>query len=113
MVFLPLDIGDQNSIQCFAQMLHAQYGGLDILVNNAAIAFKVHKALPLTKPLRSCLTGNPKDERLSVLAPSTYEPWILWYHCANAVFLFKCCSHCSCLFRNLPTDLERLSSTHP
>eukprot|EP00670_Eutreptiella_braarudii_P002828 CAMPEP_0174304606 /NCGR_PEP_ID=MMETSP0809-20121228/60892_1 /TAXON_ID=73025 ORGANISM="Eutreptiella gymnastica-like, Strain CCMP1594" /NCGR_SAMPLE_ID=MMETSP0809 /ASSEMBLY_ACC=CAM_ASM_000658 /LENGTH=268 /DNA_ID=CAMNT_0015410875 /DNA_START=33 /DNA_END=836 /DNA_ORIENTATION=- len=57
-VFLPLDIGDQNSIQCFAQMLHAQYGGLDILVNNAAIAFKAADPTPFQAQAQPTIAIN-------------------------------------------------------
>lgn len=42
--FLPLDIGDASSIAQFVTTLKGEYGGLDILVNNAAIAFKVRQA---------------------------------------------------------------------
>lgn len=40
--FHQLDVTDENSISTFRNYLKQTYGGLDILVNNAAIAFKVH-----------------------------------------------------------------------
>jgi len=39
--FHQLDIDDQDSIKRLNQFLVDTYGGLDILVNNAAIAYKV------------------------------------------------------------------------
>ncbi|KAG0716487.1 Carbonyl reductase [NADPH] 3 [Chionoecetes opilio] len=39
--FHQLDIDDQKSIDAFAAYLKNTYGGLDVLVNNAAIAYKV------------------------------------------------------------------------
>lgn len=39
--FHQLDITDENSINTFHDYLQKTYNGLDILVNNAAIAFKV------------------------------------------------------------------------
>lgn len=39
--FHQLDIDDQSSIDRFAKFILDTYGGLDILVNNAAIAYKV------------------------------------------------------------------------
>jgi carbonyl reductase 1 len=36
-----LDVEDQNSIDRFKQFLEETHGGLDLLVNNAAIAYKV------------------------------------------------------------------------
>lgn len=39
--FHQLDINDVDSIKTFRDYLHTKYGGIDLLVNNAAIAFKV------------------------------------------------------------------------
>jgi carbonyl reductase 1 len=39
--FHQLDISDDESITTFRDYIKNTYGGLDILVNNAAIAFKV------------------------------------------------------------------------
>ncbi|KYN21665.1 Carbonyl reductase [NADPH] 1, partial [Trachymyrmex cornetzi] len=40
--FHQLDINDDNSVNTFRDYLQNTYGGLDVLVNNAAIAFKVN-----------------------------------------------------------------------
>ncbi len=39
--FHQLDIDDLNSIKRFASYIKEKYNGLDLLVNNAAIAYKV------------------------------------------------------------------------
>lgn len=39
--FHQLDITDQKSIDCFAEYIRNKYNGLDLLVNNAAIAYSV------------------------------------------------------------------------
>jgi len=41
--FHQLDVDDDNSVNTFRDYLRNTYGGLDVLVNNAAIAFKVMK----------------------------------------------------------------------
>ncbi len=38
--FHQLDITDRDSIEKLRDFLQSNYGGLDVLVNNAAIAFK-------------------------------------------------------------------------
>lgn len=43
--FHQLDINDDSSVAKFHDYLKDTYGGLDVLVNNAAIAFKVIKRL--------------------------------------------------------------------
>lgn len=45
--FHQLDISDDESITKFRDYLKNTYGGLDVLINNAAIAFKVIKILKL------------------------------------------------------------------
>ena len=40
--FHQLDIDNSQSIQTFAKYLKEKHDGLDLLVNNAAIAYKVH-----------------------------------------------------------------------
>jgi carbonyl reductase 1 len=40
--FHQLDIDNQESIDRFAKYLKEKHGGLDVLINNAAIAFKVN-----------------------------------------------------------------------
>ncbi|KYM81685.1 Carbonyl reductase [NADPH] 1, partial [Atta colombica] len=44
--FHQLDINDDNSVNTFRDYLQNTYDGLDILVNNAAIAFKVNATEP-------------------------------------------------------------------
>ena len=39
--FHPLDVDDRSSIDAFASFIKKEHGGLDVLVNNAAIAYKV------------------------------------------------------------------------
>lgn len=39
--FHQLDITSKDSISKFADFINTKHGGLDVLVNNAAIAFKV------------------------------------------------------------------------
>ena len=39
--FHPLDVDDASSIEAFARFLKTEHGGLDVLVNNAAMAYKV------------------------------------------------------------------------
>jgi len=41
--FHQLDVNDDDSVNTFRDYLQNTYGGLDVLVNNAAIAFKVIK----------------------------------------------------------------------
>jgi len=43
--FHQLDIGDNESIERFRDYLKNTYGGLDVLVNNAAILLKVIKIM--------------------------------------------------------------------
>ena len=45
--FHQLDVSDDESIARFLDYLKNTYGGLDVLVNNAAIQFKVIKTLKL------------------------------------------------------------------
>lgn len=39
-LFHQLDIDDLNSIKTAAEFFKQKYGGVDVLINNAAIAFK-------------------------------------------------------------------------
>jgi carbonyl reductase 1 len=39
--FHQLDVTDQKSLDTFYRYMKKEYGGIDILVNNAAIAYKV------------------------------------------------------------------------
>ena len=44
-LFHQLDIDDRQSIRALRDFLRKEYGGLDVLVNNAGIAFKSKKRL--------------------------------------------------------------------
>ena len=46
--FHSLDIDNQESIDNFAKFIKSTYNGLDILVNNAAIAFKAADTTPFS-----------------------------------------------------------------
>ena len=48
MKFHSLDIDNQESIDNFAKFIKSTYNGLDILVNNAAIAFKAADTTPFS-----------------------------------------------------------------
>ncbi len=61
--FHQLDITDTDSIRKLADYLKDNYGGLDVLVNNAAIAYKVpgpvsERILSQEMDLRSLITLN-------------------------------------------------------
>lgn len=56
--FAQLDITDEKSIQDFANTIKTTYGGLDILVNNAAIAFKGSDPTPFPKQARPTIRTN-------------------------------------------------------
>ena len=52
-----LDIDDQKSIENFAKYIKDTYQGLDVLINNAAIAYKVALFFSLVDaPSKSLLT---------------------------------------------------------
>jgi hypothetical protein len=56
--FVQLDINDSKSIRDFATAVKASYGGLDILVNNAAIAFKGRDPTPFAQQARPTIKTN-------------------------------------------------------
>mmetsp|Transcript_52124 Transcript_52124/g.84229 ORF Transcript_52124/g.84229 Transcript_52124/m.84229 type:complete len:319 (+) Transcript_52124:27-983(+) len=56
--FAQLDINDKSSIANFAGMIKANYGGFDILVNNAAIAYKGRDPTPFAEQARPTLYTN-------------------------------------------------------
>lgn len=47
--FHQLDISDQQSIDIFKKYLENKYGGLDVLVNNAAIGYQVRNKFQTLK----------------------------------------------------------------
>lgn len=56
--FHTLDIDNQESINKFAKYLKENYGGLDILINNAAIAFKNNDTAPFSVQARETIRIN-------------------------------------------------------
>lgn len=56
--FLQLEVGDADSHAAFAKALHERYGRLDVLVNNAAIAFKQSDPTPFHKQTKPTLDIN-------------------------------------------------------
>lgn len=56
--FRQLDIGDKSSISQFAEQLQNDYPVIDILVNNAAIAFKAADPTPFAKQARPTIFVN-------------------------------------------------------
>jgi carbonyl reductase 1 len=53
-----LDIADSASIEQFTQQLYSDYPSIDILVNNAAIAYKAADPTPFAKQARPTITTN-------------------------------------------------------
>ena len=56
--FCRLDINDQTSVAAFANAVNATYGGLDILVNNAAVAYKGRDPTPFAQQARPTIRTN-------------------------------------------------------
>jgi len=57
-MFHQLDIGDNDSIKKFRDYIQNKYGGLDILVNNAAIAFKMNDTTPFGQQAETTIQIN-------------------------------------------------------
>ncbi|GFQ87534.1 carbonyl reductase 3 [Trichonephila clavata] len=53
-----LDISDENSIKTLASFLKNEYGGLDVLVNNAAIAYKMADPAPFSEQAEKTVQVN-------------------------------------------------------
>jgi len=53
-----LDIDDESSVQKFKDYLETKYGGIDVLVNNAAIAFKMNATEPFAEQATITLQTN-------------------------------------------------------
>jgi carbonyl reductase 1 len=53
-----LDIDDESSVTRLRDYLQTRYGGLDVLVNNAAIAFKMAATEPFEEQARITLHTN-------------------------------------------------------
>mmetsp|Transcript_1041 Transcript_1041/g.1480 ORF Transcript_1041/g.1480 Transcript_1041/m.1480 type:complete len:273 (-) Transcript_1041:379-1197(-) len=56
--YLPLNVGDSRSHSSFAQAIEEQFGRLDVLVNNAAIAFKNADPTPHEEQAKPTLDIN-------------------------------------------------------
>ena len=56
--FMALDIGDEQSIGAFAEAVAADCGAIDVLVNNAAIAFKAADPTPFAGQTEPTLRVN-------------------------------------------------------
>ncbi|XP_063161447.1 carbonyl reductase [NADPH] 1-like [Candoia aspera] len=75
-LFHQLDITDLESIQTFCDFLKGKYGGLDVLINNAGIAFKVADTTPfavqaeVTVRTNFFATRNVCRELLPLLKPN-------------------------------------------
>uniref|UniRef100_A0A8B9GBI2 carbonyl reductase (NADPH) n=1 Tax=Amazona collaria TaxID=241587 RepID=A0A8B9GBI2_9PSIT len=57
-LFHQLDIDDPQSIRALRDFLKEKYGGLDVLVNNAGIAFKAHDTAPFAVQAEVTLKTN-------------------------------------------------------
>ncbi|NXY50374.1 CBR1 reductase, partial [Ceuthmochares aereus] len=57
-LFYQLDIDDLHSIRALRDFLKEKYGGLNVLVNNAGIAFKVHDTTPFAIQAEVTLKTN-------------------------------------------------------
>lgn len=56
--FLPLELGNSASVKAFASVVKERYGRLDLLVNNAAIAFKAADPTPFAQQTKPTLDVN-------------------------------------------------------
>ncbi|NXE49782.1 CBR1 reductase, partial [Casuarius casuarius] len=57
-LFHQLDVNDLQSIRALRDFLKEKYGGLNVLVNNAGIAFKVHDTTPFAVQAEVTLKTN-------------------------------------------------------
>jgi len=57
-VFLPLDLDNQETIKSCAEKVKEQFGEIDVLVNNAAIAFKASSTVPFEQQARPTVATN-------------------------------------------------------
>ncbi|XP_056021696.1 carbonyl reductase [NADPH] 1-like [Ostrea edulis] len=56
--FHQLDINDQTSIEAFRDFIKSTYGGLDVLVNNAGIAYKQASTAPFSEQAEVTMKTN-------------------------------------------------------
>jgi NAD(P)-dependent dehydrogenase (short-subunit alcohol dehydrogenase family) len=52
--FHQLDVTDQKSLEIFRDFIKNEHGGIDVLVNNAAIAYKVSNDIVKLNMVCSC-----------------------------------------------------------
>ncbi|XP_071994827.1 carbonyl reductase [NADPH] 1-like [Engystomops pustulosus] len=75
-LFHQLDINDPASIRCLRDFLKEKYGGLDVLINNAALAFKVDDTTPFSTQAEVTLktnffsTRDASNELLPLIKPN-------------------------------------------
>lgn len=58
MYFHPLDITKKESRDSFAQFFKSNYGGIDVLINNAGIAFSASSPEPFSTQAKHTLATN-------------------------------------------------------
>lgn len=93
-----LDVTDKQSIEVFRDFIKSTYGGIDILVNNAAIAFKAAATDPVSVQAKQTLFVN----YFSLL--STCD--ILFPILRNGARVINISSSCG-LLRNIPSQAIR------
>ena len=70
---LQLDITDQASVDSLARRVREEHGGLDVLVNNAGIAFSMDSKEPFGEQARRTVETNLHGTR-RVTGPATARP---------------------------------------
>lgn len=53
-----LDITDKDSIKCFCNHLVQKHNGLDVLINNAGIAYKVNSPVPFAEQVHGTINND-------------------------------------------------------
>ncbi|RXG69488.1 Carbonyl reductase [NADPH] 3 [Armadillidium vulgare] len=90
--FHQLDISDEGSVKKFVDYLKTTYGGVDVVVNNAAIAFKTNATEPFHVQAKETLKVNYFDTKsfCNAIFP------ILRPH-GRVVNVSSCLGHLSCI----------------
>ena len=57
-VFQQLDITDRDSVDALRHFVAAEYGSLDLLVNNAGLAFPMESDVPFAEQARVTIDTN-------------------------------------------------------
>lgn len=95
-VFRVLDISSEDSVEDFAEWLADTYGGLDILVNNAAVFFTDHSYQNAVQTLRTNYQGTMDviEKLLPLFRPSragarivTISSWAGRLHVSSSYLL--------------------------